>query len=108
MVLTASNFQGLDNEELIHICHGDSVSHHGGDLASRHLEAPPEAMAQLGGGAPTNSLLRPKGQFRVYGMMYIELRPGTCSKTYRLTWIRGLTRSGGALSFISDPSGQNL
>jgi hypothetical protein len=67
----------FDNEELIHIRHGDRASViMGGDpwASGGHMEAPPEAMVNLEGQAPVEMLLRSKGYFEFMEPVIIEIR----------------------------------
>lgn len=73
-----SNF-GLrfDDEELIHLRHGDRTSVvMGGDpwASGGHLESPPGAMSQLEGTGPVEFLLRSRGYFEFMEPVAIEFR----------------------------------
>ncbi len=67
----------FDDEELIHMRHGDRASViMGGDpwASGGHLEAPTGAMADLVGAAPVEVLLRSKGYFQFMEPVTVELR----------------------------------
>jgi len=73
-----SNFRlRFDDEELIHLRHGDRASViMGGDpwASGGHLETPPGAMSQLEGTGPVELLLRSKGYFEFMEPVSIEVR----------------------------------
>ncbi len=73
-----ANFEfRFDNEELIHMRHGDRSSViMGGDPwgSGGHLESPPGAMSTLEGGAPIELLLRSKGYFEFMEPVRVEFR----------------------------------
>ncbi|NIN69589.1 MAG: hypothetical protein GTO63_33885, partial [Anaerolineae bacterium] len=67
----------FDDEELIHLRHGDRASViMGGDpwASGGHMEAPSGAMADLVGEAPVELLVRSKGYFQFMEPVIIELR----------------------------------
>jgi hypothetical protein len=67
----------FDDEELIHLRHGDrSEVIFGGDPWSTgsHLETPPGAMAQMEGSAPVELVLRSQGHFAFMEPVVLEFR----------------------------------
>jgi hypothetical protein len=67
----------FDDEELVHLRHGDrSAVIMGGDpwSSGSHLEAPAGAMSELLGEAPLGLLLRSKGYFQFMEPVILELR----------------------------------
>ena len=105
-----ANFEfRFDDEELIHLRHGDRSSViMGGDPWSSggHLESPPEAMTQTDSDAPLELLLRSKGYFEFMEPVTIEARLRNTGTSPVGVDARLTTESGNLAVFVRKPTGQ--
>ena len=102
------NFR-FDDEELLHMRHGDRVSViMGGDPWSSggHLESPPEAFARSEAGAPLELLLRSNGYFEFMEPVGIELRLRNTSDVPIEIDARLSSEFGNVAVFIRRPDGR--
>ncbi len=100
----------FDDEELIHLRHGDRASViMGGDpwASGGHLQAPSGAMAQVEGEAPIELLLRSKGYFEFMEPVVIELRLRNLLDDLPLDLDTRLApEDGGVIIYIRRPDGR--
>lgn len=99
----------FDDEELLHIRHGDRVSViMGGDpwTSGGHLESPPEAFAQSEGNAPAELLLRSKEFFDFMEPVTVELRLRNTSKAAIDIDARLTPEFGNTAIYIRRPDGR--
>lgn len=109
----------FDDEELIHLRHGDrpavmmggdpwgSGGHAEGPAAAEHLRTPPGAMAELEGHPPLEFLIRSKGFFEFMEPVYIELRLRNLLLNIPLTLdTRMGPEFGGTTVYIRRPDGR--
>ncbi|MGZ5436044.1 MAG: hypothetical protein ACXW3F_08185 [Pyrinomonadaceae bacterium] len=115
-----SNFSfRFDDEELIHLRHGDRSSvimggdpwASGGHLeappGAEYLAAPPGAMSSLDGAAPLELLIRSKGYFEFMEPVSIELRIRNLFPDLSLTLDTRLSPEyGGVVIYIRRPDGR--
>lgn len=102
----------FDDEELIHIRHGDRASViMGGDpwASGSHLEAPPGAMAQIQGEAPVELLLRSKEYFEFMEPVAIEFRLRNLVDNLPLELDTRLSPEyGSVIVYVRRPDGRTL
>lgn len=108
-----SNFRfRFDDEELIHMRHGDRASViMGGDpwASGGHLESPPEAMAQLEGDTPIDFSVRSQEFFEFMEPVTIELRLRNLLPDIPLDLDTNLhPEYGGVIVYIRRPDGRIL
>jgi hypothetical protein len=105
-----SNFRfRFDDEELLHMRHGDRVSViMGGDpwASGGHLESPPEAFAQSDGEVPVELLLRSQGFFDFMEPVTVELRLRNTSSVPIEIDARLTPEFGSAGIYIRRPDGR--
>jgi len=101
----------FDDEELIHMRHGDRAAViMGGDpwASGGHLEAPPGASAEMLGRAPVELLLRSKGYFHFMEPVNIELRLRNLSDMAIELDAQLNPEFGGVTIYIRRPDGRIL
>jgi hypothetical protein len=99
----------FDDEELLHMRHGDRVSViMGGDPWSSggHLESPPEAFTRSEAGAPVELMLRSNGYFDFMEPVSIELRLRNAAAAPVEIDARLATEFGNVAVFIRRPDGR--
>jgi hypothetical protein len=104
-------YKRFDDEELIHMRHGDRSSViMGGDpwASGGHLEAPVGAMSDLVGESPVELLLRSKGTFQFMEPIQIELRLRNLTDLPLELDSRLEPEFGGVLLYIRRPNGRIL
>lgn len=101
----------FDDEELIHMRHGDYASViMGGDpwASGGHMEAPPGAMADQMGKVPIELLVRSKSYFRFLEPVIVELRIKNITNLPLQLDTELHPEFGGVIIYISRPDGQIL
>jgi hypothetical protein len=101
----------FDDEELIHMRHGDRASViMGGDpwASGGHMETPPGAMADMLGEAPIELLIRSKGYFEFMEPVILELRVKNTSNTPLKLDTQLHPEFGGVIVYIRRPDGRTL
>jgi hypothetical protein len=99
----------FDNEELIHMRHGDRASViMGGDpwASGGHMEAPSGAMADIVGQAPVELLVRSKGSFQFMEPVVVELRIRNTTNLQLELDTQLNPEFGGTIIYIRRPDGR--
>lgn len=100
----------FDDEEMIHMRHGDRASViMGGDPwgSGGHMEGPPSAMSQIDGEAPIELLLRSKEYFEFMEPVAIEIRLRNLLEDIPLSLDTRLNPEyGGVIVYIRRPDGR--
>jgi len=107
----ADFYMRFDDEELIHMRHGDRAAViMGGDpwASGGHLEAPPGAMSEALGTAPVELLLRSKGFFDFLEPVSVELRLRNLSGLPMELDTQLNPEFGGVTIYIRRPDGRIL
>lgn len=102
----------FDDEEVIHIRHGDRASViMGGDpwASGGHLEEPSQAMVQVEGSPPLELLVRSQGHFEFMEPVTVELRLRNLHREIPINVDKRLNPEfGGVLVYIQRPDGRIL